>query len=78
MDERDPTFLFEIRRLSQETIKRRLYERGRIEVPTGNYYSLAVYRHLRRRQTVRASFANYDGLDTVRHFLKTLESTARR
>jgi cysteine desulfurase family protein (TIGR01976 family) len=78
VDERDPTFLFEIRGLSQETIKRRLYERGRIEVPTGNYYSLAVYRHLRRRQTVRASFAHYDGLDTVRHFLKTLESAARR
>ncbi len=76
VDERDPTFLFEIRGLSQETIKRRLYGRGRIEVPTGNYYSLAVYRHLRRRQTVRASFAHYDGLDTVRHFLKTLDAIA--
>jgi len=78
VDERDPTFLFEIRGLSQEAVKRRLYARGRIEVPSGNYYSLAVYRHLRRRQTVRASFAHYDGLDTVRHFLKTLESVARR
>jgi cysteine desulfurase family protein (TIGR01976 family) len=77
VDERDPTFLFEVRGLSQETIKRRLYQRGRIEVPSGNYYSLAVYRHLRRRQTVRASFAHYDDLDTVRHFLKTLESAAR-
>jgi hypothetical protein len=36
-----------------------------------------VYRHLRRRRTVRASFAHYDGLDSVRHFLKTLESAAR-
>jgi len=77
VDERDPTFLFEIRGLSQETIKRRLYELGRIEVPSGNYYSLAVYRHLRRQRTVRASFAHYDGLDTVRHFLKTLKSAVR-
>jgi selenocysteine lyase/cysteine desulfurase len=78
VDERDPTFLFEIRGMTQETIKRRLYARGRIEVPTGNYYSLAVYRHLRSRRTVRASFAHYDGLDTVRHFLRTLDAIAPR
>jgi cysteine desulfurase family protein (TIGR01976 family) len=72
--ERDPTFLFEIAGRSQATIKRRLYDAGRVEVPSGDYYSVAVYRHLRSRQTVRASFAHYDGPDTVRHFLRTLES----
>ena len=70
--ERDPTFLFEVRGRSQIDIKQRLWEEGRIEVPDGNYYSLAVYRHLRSRRTVRASFAHYDGLDTARHFLDAL------
>ena len=74
--ERDPTFLFEVRGRTQMEIKRRLWEAGRIEVPDGNYYSLAVYRHLRSRRTVRASFAHYDGLDTARHFLDTLERIA--
>ncbi|MEK7799284.1 MAG: aminotransferase class V-fold PLP-dependent enzyme [Acidobacteriota bacterium] len=74
--ERDPTFLFEVRGRTQMEIKRRLWEEGRIEVPDGNYYSLAVYRHLRSRRTVRASFAHYDGLDTARHFLDTLERIA--
>jgi selenocysteine lyase/cysteine desulfurase len=72
--ERDPTFLFEVEGRSQEEIKRRLWEMGRIEVPSGNYYSLAVYRHLRSRRTVRASFAHYDGEDTATHFLRTLEA----
>jgi selenocysteine lyase/cysteine desulfurase len=74
--ERDPTFLFEVRGRTQMEIKRRLWEEGRIEVPDGNYYSLAVYRHLRSRRTVRASFAHYDGLDTARHFLDTLDRIA--
>jgi selenocysteine lyase/cysteine desulfurase len=70
--ERDPTFLFEVRGRTQMEIKRRLWEEGRIEVPDGHYYSLAVYRHLKSRRTVRASFAHYDDLDTVRHFLDAL------
>lgn len=70
--ERDPTFLFEVHGRSQMEIKRLLWEDGRIEVPDGNYYSLAVYRFLKSRRTVRASFAHYDGLDTVRHFLDSL------
>jgi selenocysteine lyase/cysteine desulfurase len=74
--ERDPTFLFEVRGMAQQEVKRRLWEEGRIEVPSGNYYSLAVYRHLRSRRTVRASFAHYDGLDTARHFLDTLDRIA--
>ncbi len=70
--ERDPTFLFEVEGRTQEEVKRRLWEVGRIEVPSGNYYSLAVYRHLRSRRTVRASFAHYDGEDTALHFLRAL------
>lgn len=72
--ERDPTFLLEIEGRSQEEVKRRLWDLGRIDVPSGNYYSLAVYRHLRSRRTVRASFAHYDGEDTATHFLRTLEA----
>ncbi|HXU11914.1 MAG TPA: aminotransferase class V-fold PLP-dependent enzyme [Candidatus Binatia bacterium] len=70
--ERDPTFLFEVSGRTQMEVKRRLWEDGKIEVPDGNYYSLAVYRALKSRRTVRASFAHYDGLDTVRHFLDSL------
>ena len=73
-DERDPTFLFEVRGLTQDQVKRRLWDLGGIEVPTGNFYSLAVYREYRRRsrRLVRASFAHYDSLETVGHFLDTL------
>ncbi|HEU4403291.1 MAG TPA: aminotransferase class V-fold PLP-dependent enzyme [Candidatus Polarisedimenticolia bacterium] len=72
--ERDPTFLFEVGGLTQDQVKRRLWEEGRIEVPSGTYYSLAVYREMRARShhLVRASFAHYDSLETVRHFLATL------
>jgi selenocysteine lyase/cysteine desulfurase len=70
--ERDPTFLIEVEGRTQEEVRRRLWEVGRIEVPSGNYYSLAVYRHLRSRRTVRASFAHYDGEDTALHFLRAL------
>ena len=76
--ERDPTFLFEVHGKSQMEIKKLLWEDGRIEVPDGNYYSLAVYRFLKSRRTVRASFAHYDGLDTVRHFLDSLSRIAGR
>jgi cysteine desulfurase family protein (TIGR01976 family) len=74
LDERDPTFLFEVRGLTQDQVKRRLWDLGGIEVPSGNFYSLVVYREYRRRskRLVRASFAHYDTVSTVRHFLDTL------
>src|SRR5260221_97853 len=72
LDERDPTFLFEVRGLTQNEIKRRLWEDARIEVPSGTCYSLAVYRALKARRAVRASFAHYDDLGTVRTFLAAL------
>jgi len=75
--ERDPTFLIEVEGRTQEEVKRRLWEVGRIEVPSGNYDSLAVYRHLRSRRTVRASFAHYDGEDTALHFLRALGAVVR-
>lgn len=75
LEERDPTFLFEARGLTQEAVKRGLWEEGRIEVPSGNFYALPVYRELRRRagRVVRATFAHYDTEETARHFLATLE-----
>jgi cysteine desulfurase family protein (TIGR01976 family) len=77
--ERDPTFLFEIDGLSQKAIKRRLWEEGRIEVPSGTCYSLAIYRTLarRRRHVVRASFAHYDNAETGRLFLDGVARIAR-
>jgi cysteine desulfurase family protein (TIGR01976 family) len=70
--ERDPTFLFEVRGRTQEEVKRQLWRRARIEVPSGNYYSLAVTRHLKSRRTIRASFAHYDTPETVRLLIDAL------
>jgi cysteine desulfurase family protein (TIGR01976 family) len=74
LDERDPTFLFEVEGLTQDAVKRGLWDLGRIEVPSGTTYALPVYRGLRARmgRLVRVSFAHYDGEETARHFLKTL------
>jgi selenocysteine lyase/cysteine desulfurase len=74
VSERDPTFTFEVRGQRAEVIKRRLWEEARIEVMSGHCFSVAVYRALRLSRSVRASFAHYDNLDTVQHFLDALRS----
>ncbi len=70
--ERDPTFTFEVRGKRGETIKRQLWEDAHIEVTTGSSFSVALYRALRLERAVRASFAHYDNLETVQHFLDAL------
>jgi len=62
---------------TQEDVKRALWRRSRIEVPSGNYYALAVYRQLRSRRTVRASFAHYDTPATARLLVRALRGVAR-
>ena len=76
--DRVPTFLFEIPGWTQEEVKRALWRRSRIEVPSGNYYAPAVYRHLRSRRTIRASFAHYDTPVTARCLVRALRGVARR
>jgi cysteine desulfurase family protein (TIGR01976 family) len=73
LDERDPTFLFEAPGKDPESIRKRLWEESGIEIPRGSNFSLVVTRVLKSRRTLRASFAHYDGAQTVQRFLETLE-----
>jgi cysteine desulfurase family protein (TIGR01976 family) len=76
LEEREPTFLFEVRGRRPEDVKRQMWEEGRIELPGGHNYSVAVYRALRNARALRASFAHYDNPAAVRRFLNTLTRIA--
>jgi selenocysteine lyase/cysteine desulfurase len=70
---RDPTFCLEIEGKDTAELKRLCWELGRIEVAAGDVFSAMIKRHLHKEQTViRASFAHYDDLHTVRAFISTL------
>lgn len=71
--QRDPTFAFDIKGLSADTIKDRLWESRRIQIGSGNHYSAAVYRVFKRPSLARASFCHYDTPETVRSFLQAVE-----
>ncbi len=70
--ERVPTFAFEVRGQDASETKRRLWERGGLQIADGNHYSAAVVRHLGRPALCRASFAHYDNDGTVEAFLDGL------
>ncbi len=73
VEERDPTFLFEVDAVEPEEVKRRFWEEARIEITIGSNFSVAVYRALRKRgRVLRASFAHYDTLETAHRFLDML------
>jgi selenocysteine lyase/cysteine desulfurase len=76
LEERDPTFLFELPGRRAEDVKRAFWEADRIEIQSGSAYSVAVYRVLKGRQVLRASFAHYNDPGTVARFLETLERVA--
>jgi cysteine desulfurase family protein (TIGR01976 family) len=76
LDERDPTFLFELPGRRAEEVKRAFWESDRIEIQSGSAYSVAVYRVLKGREVLRASFAHYNDLASVRRFLDALERVA--
>jgi selenocysteine lyase/cysteine desulfurase len=70
---RDPTFCLEIEGKGTAELKRLCWQLGRIEVAAGDVYSAMVNRHLRKEEEViRASFAHYDDLRTVRALTSTL------
>jgi selenocysteine lyase/cysteine desulfurase len=72
-DQRDPTFAFDIKGLSADTIKARLWESQRIQIGSGNHYSAAVYRILKRPSLARVSFCHYDSPETVQAFLNAVD-----
>jgi selenocysteine lyase/cysteine desulfurase len=70
---RDPTFCLEIEGKGTAELKRLCWELGRIEVAAGDVFSAMINRHLHKEESViRASFAHYDDLHTVRAFISTL------
>lgn len=70
---RDPTFCLEIEGKGTAELKRLCWELGRIEVAAGDVSSAMINRHLQKEEAViRASFAHYDDLHTVRAFISTL------
>jgi selenocysteine lyase/cysteine desulfurase len=70
---RDPTFCLEIEGKGTAELKRLCWELGRIEVAAGDVFSAMINRHLQKEEAViRASFAHYDDLHTVRAFISTL------
>jgi selenocysteine lyase/cysteine desulfurase len=73
IDERDPTFAFEIAGQNPAAIKRELWDRDGIQIGDGNHYSAAFYRHFRKSSVCRASFAHYNSLEEARIFLAALD-----
>jgi len=70
---RDPTFCLEIEGKGTTELKRLCWELGRIEVAAGDVFSAMIKRHLDKEEVViRASFAHYDNLNTVRALTSTL------
>ncbi|MCG3219811.1 MAG: aminotransferase class V-fold PLP-dependent enzyme, partial [Candidatus Heimdallarchaeota archaeon] len=70
LNERDPTFSFEVENVPEEEVTLRLWKEGGIAARSGHYYSLAqdVYN---KQKIVRISLVHYNTLEEVKIFLKT-------
>lgn len=78
VEERDPTFAFEISGLGPSQIKEILWKDHAIQIADGNHYSAAVTRHLGKPALCRASFAHYDTLETADRFVAALREVVRK
>jgi cysteine desulfurase family protein (TIGR01976 family) len=73
LNERVPTFSFDVEGISGEEVAKRLWDEGRIAARSGHFYSLAQDLH-EKQKVVRISLVQYNTLEEVRGFLKTLNS----
>ncbi len=73
LNERVPTFSFEVEGISGEEVAKRLWDEGRIAARSGHFYSLAQDLH-EKQTVVRISLVQYNTLEEVRSFLKSLKS----
>ena len=73
LNERVPTFSFDVESISGEEVSKRLWEEGRIAARSGHFYSLAQDLH-EKQKVVRISLVQYNTLEEVRSFLKSLKS----
>jgi cysteine desulfurase family protein (TIGR01976 family) len=76
LNERDPTFSFEVENIPEEEVALRLWKEGEIAARSGHYYSLAqdVYN---KQKIVRISLVHYNTLEEVKIFLKTLNEICK-
>lgn len=72
VNERDPTFGFEIIGQSAFETKKTLWEEHAIQIADGNHYSAAVTRHLKKTALCRASFAHYDTMGAADRLIEAL------
>jgi len=70
--DRDPTFAIEVRGLTAEELKKKLWTGHALQVADGNHYSAAVVRHLGRSSICRVSFCHYHTLEDVEAFIRAL------
>jgi len=71
LKERDPTFAFKVKNISDDEIVNRLWTEGGIATRTENYYSRAVEPYNQKRM-IRISLVHYNTLEEIGIFLKTL------
>ena len=71
LDERDPTFAFELDNIAEGEVVKRLWEEGGIAARSGHYYSHAqeVYN---KTKIIRISLVHYNTVEEIRTFLKAL------
>ena len=72
LDERDPTFSFELNNISEGEVVKRLWEGG-IAARSGHYYSHAqeIYK---KTKIIRISLVHYNTLEEIKVFLKILNN----
>jgi len=77
LDERDPTFAFSVDNIPHEEVIKHLWEKGGIATRSANFYSYAmeVYNKL---DVIRISLVQYNTLDEVKVFLKTLNAICNK
>ena len=73
LNERVPTFSFDVEGISGEEVAKRLWNEGKIAARSGHFYSLAQDLH-EKQTVVRISLVQYNTLEEVRLFLKSLKS----
>ena len=76
LDERDPTFSFEVENVPEEEVVKRLWKEGGIAARAGHYYSYAqdIYN---KQNIIRISLVHYNTIEEISIFLKTLDSICK-
>jgi len=71
LKERDPTFAFKLKNMSDDEVVEQLWTKGAIATRTEDYYGRAVEPYKQKRM-IRISLVQYNTLEEIGIFLKTL------